>query len=49
LNVEKKISFIPLENASVDIVNEKDCTFKIRDKYKGITFKSASKEDMFLW
>jgi hypothetical protein len=49
MDVEKKISFIPLENASVDISNEKELSFRIRDKYRGIIFKSLSKEDMFLW
>lgn len=40
---------MPLENASVEIVNEKKQIFTVRDKFKTITFRCASKEDMIGW
>lgn len=46
---EKKVSFLPLENASVEIIQDKKHIFTVRDKFKTITFKSGSKEDMIGW
>ena len=47
--VEKKVSFMPLENSLVEIVNEKKNMFTVRDKFNNIIFKTSSKEDMFSW
>ncbi len=47
--VEKKVSFMPLENATVEMVNEKKHIFTVKDKFKSINFKTTSKEDMIGW
>lgn len=47
--VEKKVSFMPLENASVEMVNEKKKIFTVKDKFKSIMFRTTSKEDMIGW
>lgn len=46
---EKKVSFMPLENSLVEVVNEKKCMFSVRDKFSNNIFKTSSKEDMFSW
>ena len=46
---EKKVSFMPLENSLVEIVNEKKNMFTVKDKFNNIVFKTSSKEDMFSW
>ena len=46
---EKKVSFMPLENASVEMVNEKKKIFTVKDKFKSIMFRTTSKEDMIGW
>lgn len=40
---------MPLENASVDIVDEKKKIFTVKDKFKSIMFRTNSKEDMVGW
>lgn len=40
---------MPLENASVEITNEKKHMFTVRDKFKNLLFKTTSKEDMIGW
>ena len=47
--LEKKVSFMPLENASVEMVNEKKKIFTVKDKFKSIMFRTTSKEDMIGW
>ena len=46
---QKKVSFMPLENSLVEVVNEKKCMFSVRDKFSNNIFKTSSKEDMFSW
>lgn len=46
---EKKVSFMPLENSLVEIVNEKKNMFTVKDKFNNIIFKTSSKEDMYSW
>lgn len=49
VKVEKKVSFMPLENASVEMINEKKRIFTVKDKFKSIMFRTTSKEDMIGW
>lgn len=48
-NLEKKVSFMPLENATVEMIDEKKHVFTVKDKFKSIMFKTTSREDMFGW
>ena len=41
--LEKKVSFMPLENASVEMIDEKKKIFTVKDKFKSIMFKTTSK------
>ena len=45
----KELSFVPLENSVVEIVNEKKHMFAVKDKFNQIIFKTSSREDMFSW
>lgn len=47
-NVDK-LSLVPLENSSVQLVDQSKCIFAIQDKFKTIKLKSLSKEDMNGW
>ena len=49
IKIEKRVSFMPLENASVEITNEKKHMFTVKDKFKNLLFKTTSKEDMIGW
>ena len=40
---------MPLENASVEMINEKKHIFTVKDKFKNLMFKTNSKEDMIGW
>lgn len=49
MHIEKKVSFMPLENLVIEVVDEKKNVFTLKDKFKNIIFKTSSKEDMFGW
>lgn len=40
---------MPLENASVEMIDEKKRIFTVKDKFKSIMFRTTSKEDMIGW
>lgn len=40
---------MPLENATVEMIDEKKHVFTVKDKFKSIMFKTTSREDMFGW
>jgi hypothetical protein len=46
---ERKVSFVPLENSVVEVVNEKKNMFSVKDKFNSTVFRTTSKEDMFGW
>lgn len=44
-----KLSLVPLENCSVQLIDQSKCIFAIQDKFKTVKLKSLSKEDMNGW
>lgn len=49
IKLEKKVSFIPLENSTVETMGDNKYVFIVKDKFKDIVFKTTSKEDMIGW